>query len=733
MNVLCERCQTEYEFDDALVSERGTTVKCTSCGHQFRIFRPKTSSSSPERWEVFTSDGRELVFTSMRDLQRGIARGQVGRSDTLKRGTLPARPVAEIAELEMFFPQGRTNPPPAMKRHEPSQRDSLGPELAPPRVPRDMRDIEYEEKTVPVISVGTDHTIGTSATITDDLLHRPPGLDEALSQTVAQADAEAPTVLPDKQDGPAKSEDPEIDAGEESAADAASEAAANAASDAQVRLAAPPPKPVATSKRTPSVRVTPAPVSDSAVEEIVAPSRRSDAIRLVVAVVLIGGLVLIGVTIGKKYLDSAATRASLATGGKDSQVTGLLREGHKLLREGDLEGAKASFDKASVLAESDAQVQLALAELENVRSDLVWLKLRLLNPQNTEEINRAKRELDMRSKRGLAAAERAWALNKGGGPAARVRVDSWRLAGDLEQARSLVTKLEHRHMDPQDAYVLAALEMSEAAPNWATVISRLKLAESDEQGFGRVRGVLAYALVRLGDLDGARSQMQRLRQQSSRYPLLPELSAFLDRATLTEPVTAHSDAGADVETAAMSVNALTPLRQGGGFANDDEAAGEQVPAGSYQDSLRRAHAARKQGDLNTAEQLYRTVLAQHPGDTEALAGLGDIAKSRGDKSGSVGYYEQVSKQNPSYLPAQMGLADAKWEAGDRAGAIVIYKHIVATTGGQGSYAQRARQRIAQGAGTETHGTSHESATQPTTAPTTPSPPSTTYIDTTDLP
>ena len=66
--------------------------------------------------------------------------------------------------------------------------------------------------------------------------------------------------------------------------------------------------------------------------------------------------------------------------------------------------------------------------LENVRSDLVWLKLRLLNPQNTEEINRAKRELDMRSKRGLAAAERAWALNKEGGPAARVRVDSWRLA-----------------------------------------------------------------------------------------------------------------------------------------------------------------------------------------------------------------------------------------------------------------------------------------------------------------
>lgn len=39
MYVQCERCQAEYEFDDALVSERGTTVKCTSCGHQFKIRR----------------------------------------------------------------------------------------------------------------------------------------------------------------------------------------------------------------------------------------------------------------------------------------------------------------------------------------------------------------------------------------------------------------------------------------------------------------------------------------------------------------------------------------------------------------------------------------------------------------------------------------------------------------------------------------------------------------------
>ena len=38
MDVRCNRCATEYEFDDALISERGTTVKFTNCGYQFKVF-----------------------------------------------------------------------------------------------------------------------------------------------------------------------------------------------------------------------------------------------------------------------------------------------------------------------------------------------------------------------------------------------------------------------------------------------------------------------------------------------------------------------------------------------------------------------------------------------------------------------------------------------------------------------------------------------------------------------
>ena len=37
MDVRCEKCQTEYELDETRLKPGGVTVKCTHCGHMFRI------------------------------------------------------------------------------------------------------------------------------------------------------------------------------------------------------------------------------------------------------------------------------------------------------------------------------------------------------------------------------------------------------------------------------------------------------------------------------------------------------------------------------------------------------------------------------------------------------------------------------------------------------------------------------------------------------------------------
>ncbi len=91
MDVTCERCSTEYEFDDALVSERGTTVKCTNCGFQFKVRR--TGGALPEKWVVRTLGGRELEFKMLRELQAAITQGQITRDDVISRGNArPRRP-----------------------------------------------------------------------------------------------------------------------------------------------------------------------------------------------------------------------------------------------------------------------------------------------------------------------------------------------------------------------------------------------------------------------------------------------------------------------------------------------------------------------------------------------------------------------------------------------------------------------------------------------------------------
>ena len=63
-----------------------------------------------------TSAGVEVVYTTLRELQRGIADRQVGPNDLLSRGKQPARPLGSIAELEPFFNSSLPPPNPRAAR-----------------------------------------------------------------------------------------------------------------------------------------------------------------------------------------------------------------------------------------------------------------------------------------------------------------------------------------------------------------------------------------------------------------------------------------------------------------------------------------------------------------------------------------------------------------------------------------------------------------------------------------
>jgi predicted Zn finger-like uncharacterized protein len=109
MDVTCERCGTEYEFDETLVAPRGTTVKCTQCGHLFKVFRPGAGpGSEPRAWMVRrATGGAPETIGSLKELQRRITVGELTPEDQISRSGEGWKRLGDIAELQTFFEAAR--------------------------------------------------------------------------------------------------------------------------------------------------------------------------------------------------------------------------------------------------------------------------------------------------------------------------------------------------------------------------------------------------------------------------------------------------------------------------------------------------------------------------------------------------------------------------------------------------------------------------------------------------
>ncbi|MDB4974875.1 MAG: Proline-rich protein, partial [Myxococcaceae bacterium] len=103
MDVICERCKAEYEFDEALLGEKGTTVKCSACGHVFRVLPPSRDLARSHLKLRYAKDGTVKSLSSLRELQQRIRAGEVSFDDELGRDGFPFRPLREVPELKNFF------------------------------------------------------------------------------------------------------------------------------------------------------------------------------------------------------------------------------------------------------------------------------------------------------------------------------------------------------------------------------------------------------------------------------------------------------------------------------------------------------------------------------------------------------------------------------------------------------------------------------------------------------
>ncbi len=406
-------------------------------------------------------------------------------------------------------------------------------------------------------------------------------------------------------------------------------------------------------------------------------SRRVGSARWIFALLLLGAVVVGGAVIGRHYFSKDGDK----TAGDSGRLAALLADAEKAIVAGDLDTAKELVDRATGLAEKDPKVARLSARVANERAELPWLELRFLAPDDASR-PAVKARLADQVGRAKSAATRAADIAKADPEIVRERVDALRLAGDLPAARALVPQLAGTHGEPRTQLVLAALDLAEDAPPLDEIVPRLAKVTGDDTDGGRARLLLVYALGRKNDLARAKQELAKLRAS---HPLHASAEAFLKR-------TAEGVAPSlDIESLPDAAPRGSSEAGGAGTANGE------VPS-DFRKALEQASQALSKGDQARAEQLYRGALVKEPGNPEALAGLGHVARARGKSKDAIDYYKQSLAGSGNYLPALVPLADMLWDGGDRFLAQVYYRQI-AQVAPPGGTLDRARERGgANGAG-----------------------------------
>jgi predicted Zn finger-like uncharacterized protein len=111
MDVQCEKCGTEYALDETLVGPSGTAVRCTSCGHVFKVYPRAEASPARETWMLRQASGATFPFDRLGVLQDWISEGKVSQDDLIAKSGGEWKRLGDIAEMRPFFDASRTAKP----------------------------------------------------------------------------------------------------------------------------------------------------------------------------------------------------------------------------------------------------------------------------------------------------------------------------------------------------------------------------------------------------------------------------------------------------------------------------------------------------------------------------------------------------------------------------------------------------------------------------------------------
>ncbi|MGD8858401.1 MAG: tetratricopeptide repeat protein [Myxococcales bacterium] len=619
MDVTCDRCGTVYEFEEAMIASTGTTVKCTDCGHLFKVTRtgsaadsaaPSQSVPDDGHWRVRRSDGGMIPLENLAELTRLIGDGELGRDDEISRTGRAWRRLGEVEELTPLFEARRRRPTPEGRALNLGLvRRAAGADATDPGQGSASAEPRFE-------SMGHE-------------------VDVRLGPGAVGALEEEPTTP--GFDSPATDQEPPGPPGASGAPPAA------------------PPAPAATPQAMP-----PAP-GPSAVPPPPSPSPPSRLWPWLLVATLATVGIGIGVVLLRPRPQPPGNEVERDPSGEFIERGDAALASHHPQR---FQEAINEYTKALAFHPGNPRILSSIARSHAVWAQLLRFRLQALPADDpATEVERA--SLDQQARRlteeARRHAEQAARRNPGNEEAEVALADALRLSGNLVAARAELDRARHSGgvTDAEGLRVAALLAIDEAGGELQAGCKLAEQAVARDGSLIRTRLLLARCLRERGDRAALAAQVQTLRRLA---PGLPELEPF------AEPKAAPRTAR-DASAPRTAARPTPPPRASEG--GDGDGSGEPADALAL---IRRGEAALERGHVDAAQTLFERALRASPGQSRARTGLGYVALERSRPRQAIKHFRfGKSRGNPE---AFIGLGDAYRRLGRVRDALATYRAYV---------------------------------------------------------
>lgn len=705
MDVSCNRCGTDYEFEETLVSTRGTTVKCTSCGHLFKVFRGGTQEQTPtddsRPWLVRRRNGDVEPLVSLGDLTRMIARSEITTEDEISRTGQAWKKLGEIAELQGFFAnpkraQAALTATPPLGLESPTGRPSRTSDAPLPIGVSSSPPVSRTEVTQPGIEP-SEPAIRVTETPPSAPITPRPG-KQTRPKEPARHELPKPTLTVDEPPSAQEHTPRERPS-------ARTRAKARQSSSGAGNSVPPPPAPSVTSVRPPapsqpsSIRPPapppPAPPQPQRVATVEAPSpepKRFPWGRVVALVALVGLGMGAYAWARRLSVEPAKVAPSAPFMDRGDEALAL----HDVRRFSD---AVTDYTKALAFNELDADALTHLSRahaiwaeaLENVAQ---WDAMRATDARVERKRQvanaRAQAELALRAKPGDRAAEIAM-------------VDALRLDGAINAARTRLDRVmdTSTRNDAESLRVAALLAAAESDGDLSQALQVATRAVESDPELIRTQILLAKLLLASGDIATARERVRTVLSKHPGHKLAGMLLSVIEAkavAASTPVPSAAPDAGAPNDAATAPNSASTEVTPAAATEPGPVATASPELPNTYEELIRRGDSLLERGAIKTAKEAFTKALTLRPGAAPALTGLGYIALEKGDAAGAIRSFTPAS--SAGHGDAFIGLGDAYRQLGRNSEALRAYESYLNRfpSGPRSSIARRQAERLREQVG-----------------------------------